>query len=61
VCLAAASPAEIDRLWAKALAGDAEVVEELGDAPYGSHQFGLRDPDGNLWTVGTYRPPVGPI
>ena len=60
VCLAAASPAEIDRLWAKALAADAEVVEELGEAPYGSHQFGLRDPDGNLWTVGTYRPPVGP-
>jgi uncharacterized glyoxalase superfamily protein PhnB len=60
VCLAAASAAEIDRLWAKALAAGADVVEELAEAPYGSHQFGLRDPGGNLWTVGTYRPPVGP-
>ena len=60
ICLAAESDAEIDRLWAKAQAAGADVIAELHDADYGSHQFGLRDPGGNLWTIGTYRPPVGP-
>ena len=60
ICLAAESDAEIDRLWAKAQDAGADVIAELHDADYGSHQFGLRDPAGNLSTVGTYRPPVGP-
>jgi hypothetical protein len=37
------------------------VVRELHVArtpafPQGSAQFDLRDPEGNLWTVGTYQP-----
>ena len=32
-----------------------EVRQELHDTDYGSHQFDIRDADGNLWTVGTYR------
>jgi uncharacterized glyoxalase superfamily protein PhnB len=60
VCLAAESAAEIDRLYAKAQDAGADIFDDLHDAPYGSHQFGLRDPGGNLWAVGTYRPPVGP-
>jgi uncharacterized glyoxalase superfamily protein PhnB len=32
-----------------------EVLQELHDTDYGSHEFGVRDADGNLWTVGTYR------
>ena len=32
-----------------------EVLQELHDTDYGSHQFDVRDGDGNLWTVGTYR------
>ena len=31
------------------------VLHEVHDTGYGSHQFGVRDADGNLWTVGTYR------
>jgi uncharacterized glyoxalase superfamily protein PhnB len=31
------------------------VTTPLGDTDYGSHQFGVRDADGNEWTVGTYR------
>lgn len=60
LCLAADSAAEIDRLYAKARAAGTDVIAELSDADYGSHQFGVRDPAGNLWSVGTYRPPVGP-
>lgn len=32
-----------------------QVIAELHDTGYGSHDFGVRDADGNLWTVGTYR------
>jgi predicted enzyme related to lactoylglutathione lyase len=60
ICLAKDDPAEVDRLYQKALAANAEIVEELTDADYGSHEFGLRDPEGNLWAIGTYRPPLGP-
>jgi uncharacterized glyoxalase superfamily protein PhnB len=34
---------------------DVEVLQELHDTDYGSHEFGVRDRDGNLWTMGTYR------
>ena len=34
---------------------EVEVVGEVHDTDYGSHQFDVRDGDGNLWTVGTYR------
>lgn len=60
ICLAKDDPAEIDRLYQKALAANAEVVQELTDADYGSHEFGLRDPEGNLWAIGTYRPSLAP-
>jgi uncharacterized glyoxalase superfamily protein PhnB len=29
---------------------------ELTDTDYGSRDFSARDPEGNLWTFGTYRP-----
>ena len=32
-----------------------EVTVPLRDTDYGSHEFGVRDADGNLWSVGTYR------
>lgn len=60
MALGADDPAEVDRLYRKAQSANVEFVEDLHDAPYTrSHQFSLRDPEGNLWTVGTYRPPVG--
>ena len=32
----------------------AEVVRELHDTPYGSRDFVVRDPEGNVWSFGTY-------
>ena len=32
-----------------------EVLRPLHDTDYGSHQFDVRDRDGNLFTIGTYR------
>jgi uncharacterized glyoxalase superfamily protein PhnB len=34
----------------------AEIVRELCDTEYGSHEFGTRDPEGHVWSFGTYGP-----
>lgn len=44
-----------DTLCARALAAGAELMTELHDTDYGSRDFGVRDPEGNLWYFGTYR------
>jgi hypothetical protein len=33
----------------------AEVLRELRDEDFGSRDFSVRDPEGNLWSFGTYR------
>ncbi|MFE3451499.1 VOC family protein [Nonomuraea sp. NPDC059194] len=40
----------------KAVAAGAVVTMELVDQPYGSREYGCKDPEGNLWFFGTYRP-----
>lgn len=45
-----------DALHQHAVAAGAEVVLGLTDTDYGSRDFTLRDPEGNLWSFGTYRP-----
>ena len=37
-------------------AAGAELVRELRDEDYGSRGYTARDPEGNLWSFGTYRP-----
>jgi uncharacterized glyoxalase superfamily protein PhnB len=44
-----------DELFERATAAGAEVVRGLKDEDYGSRGFTVRDPEGNLWTFGTYR------
>ena len=44
-----------DALFARATAAGAEVVRGLRDEDYGSRGFTVRDPEGNLWSFGTYR------
>ncbi|MFE1170818.1 VOC family protein [Streptomyces sp. NPDC058773] len=44
-----------DELCARARAAGAEIIKELTDTDYGSREFGVRDPEGNLWWFGTYR------
>lgn len=46
---------EPDALFARATAAGAEVARELRDEDYGSRGFTVRDPEGNLWSFGTYR------
>jgi uncharacterized glyoxalase superfamily protein PhnB len=44
-----------DALYARATAAGATVLQELKDTDYGSRDFAVRDPEGNLWSFGTYR------
>lgn len=44
-----------DALFDRAVAAGAEVVRGLVDEDYGSRGFTVRDPEGNLWSFGTYR------
>lgn len=44
-----------DQLFERAVGAGAEVVRGLVDEDYGSRGFSVRDPEGNLWSFGTYR------
>ena len=44
-----------DALFERATAAGAEVVRDLRDEDYGSRGFTVRDPEGHLWSFGTYR------
>ena len=46
---------EPDALFARATAAGGEVVQVLKDEEYGSRGFTVKDPEGNLWSFGTYR------
>ena len=45
-----------DAHYEQAKAAGAEIVQDLRDEEYGSRGYTARDPGGNLWTFGTYRP-----
>jgi uncharacterized glyoxalase superfamily protein PhnB len=45
-----------DSLHDRALAAGAEIVREPQDTDYGSREFSTRDPEGNIWSFGTYAP-----
>lgn len=47
--------ADPDGVFARATARGATVVRELNDTGYGSRECVLRDPEGNLWSFGTYQ------
>ena len=46
---------DTDGLYARATAAGAEIVREPEVTDYGSRDFAARDPEGNLWSFGTYR------
>jgi uncharacterized glyoxalase superfamily protein PhnB len=47
---------EVDSIYERARGAGAEIVMEPTDQDYGSRDFSARDPEGNLWSFGTYRP-----
>lgn len=47
---------DADLVYARAVKAGAEILEGLTDRDYGSREFICRDPEGNVWSVGTYWP-----
>jgi uncharacterized glyoxalase superfamily protein PhnB len=45
-----------DALHERAKAAGAEITRELQDTDYGSREFSALDPEGNVWSFGTYDP-----
>ena len=52
ICVVCDDP---DALFERAAANGAEVLQGVKDKDYGSRDFLVRDPEGNVWTFGTYR------
>jgi uncharacterized glyoxalase superfamily protein PhnB len=50
---------DTDALYAQAKAAGATTHREPYDTDYGSRDFMCRDPEGNVWSFGTYWPKVG--
>ncbi len=50
---------DADAHYERAKAAGAEIVRELEDTDYGSREYTARDPEGHVWSFGTYRPEVG--
>lgn len=56
VYVVAADAATVDSAWERMRTWPGvEIIQPLHDTDYGSHDFGFRDADGNLWSIGTYR------
>jgi uncharacterized glyoxalase superfamily protein PhnB len=47
---------EVDSLFERAREAGADIPLEPMDTDYGSRDFTVQDPEGNLWAFGTYRP-----
>ena len=46
----------VDAHHHRAKEAGAEIVIELHDTDYGSRDYTARDPEGNVWSFGTYLP-----
>jgi uncharacterized glyoxalase superfamily protein PhnB len=47
---------DVDGLYERARSNGAEVLKEIIDTDCGSRDFSVKDPEGNDWSFGTYRP-----
>ena len=65
IALAVDGADDVDSHYRRAVAAGADIVRPAYDSktpafPDGARQFDVRDPEGNLWTIGTYRPRITP-
>ena len=47
---------DTDALCSRVKAAGAEIVRDLETTSYGSREFSCRDPEGHIWSFGTYDP-----
>ncbi|AEE65680.1 PhnB protein [Bordetella pertussis] len=48
--------ADPDQAYRDAQAAGAEILIDIADADYGGRGFSCRDPEGHIWSVGSYDP-----
>jgi uncharacterized glyoxalase superfamily protein PhnB len=46
---------EVDAIFDRAVAAGTTIISEPVDREYGGREFALADPEGNLWSIGSYR------
>jgi uncharacterized glyoxalase superfamily protein PhnB len=49
---------DVDAHYQRAVDAGADVVIPIGDMDYGSREYTVRDPEGHIWSFGTYLPSV---
>jgi uncharacterized glyoxalase superfamily protein PhnB len=47
---------DADAVYARAKAAGGTIIREIQNTDYGSREFGVKDPEGHSWSVGTYNP-----
>jgi len=47
---------DADAVYAKATAAGAEMLIDIKDESWGGRGFSCRDPEGHIWSIGTYDP-----
>jgi uncharacterized glyoxalase superfamily protein PhnB len=47
---------DADAIYASAKAAGATIVMDIRDMDYGGRAFTCRDPEGHIWSIGTYDP-----
>lgn len=47
---------DADALYERVVKAGADIVMQLDTTSYGSREFSCRDPEGQLWSFGTYDP-----
>jgi uncharacterized glyoxalase superfamily protein PhnB len=45
-----------DAVYARVLSGGGTIIRDIQDESYAGRAFTCRDPEGHLWTVGSYNP-----
>ena len=50
---------DADAHYERARAAGAEITREIEDTPYDSREYTAQDPEGHVWSFGTYQPEVG--
>ncbi len=49
---------DVDAHYERAKAAGAEIIREIEDTDYESREYTARDPEGHVWSFGTYHPTV---
>jgi uncharacterized glyoxalase superfamily protein PhnB len=49
---------DADAHYERAKAAGADITREIEDTDYGSREYTAKDPEGHVWSFGTYRPEV---